>query len=108
MILKGLLNGNYGHLLLTLFNTLSHNDFEKENEVFSFKFLDSSLKVKYNDEKKTLLPLSSLHPSLNPSIHQFIQRQLKLRYRSPLAPTARSAFAVLAYFPISHRQLKVH
>lgn len=46
MILKSLLNGNYEHLLLVFFNTLNHNDFEKNDEVFTFKFLNSYLKVK--------------------------------------------------------------
>lgn len=52
MILKGLLNGNYEHLLLVLFNTLNHDDFEKNDEVFTFKFLNSFLKVKIKEWEK--------------------------------------------------------
>lgn len=61
MILKGPLNRNYEHLLLVLFNTLNHDDFEKNNEVFTFKFLNSFLKVKIKEwekvEHRTLLTL---------------------------------------------------
>lgn len=54
MILKGLLSRNYEHLLLVPFNTLNHNDFEKNDEVFTFKFLNSFLKVKSIKSIKTI------------------------------------------------------
>lgn len=52
MILKGLLNGNDEHLLWVLLNTLSYNGFEKNSELFTFKFLNSSLKSKIKGQQK--------------------------------------------------------
>lgn len=52
VILKGLLNENYEHLLLVPFNALSNNDFKKNNEVWlPLNFLTLSLKVEPKDEK---------------------------------------------------------
>lgn len=71
MILKGLLNGNDEHLLLVLLSTLSYNGFGKNNELFTFKFLNSFLKSKIKGRQKIQSPLlgyhffsSVLHPSL--------------------------------------------